>query len=80
MDKTWQLQDAKARFSELFTKAQTEGPQKISRYGKEIAYIVSEKDFQKNQRESFIDFLLASPKIDLDIERIQDNARQIELL
>ena len=79
MDKTWQLQDAKARFSELFTKAQTEGPQKISRHGKEIAYIVSEKDFQKNQRESFIDFLLSAPKIDLDIERIQDHARELEL-
>ena len=46
MGKTWQLQDAKARFSELFTKAQTDGPQRISRHGKEIAYIVSEKDFQ----------------------------------
>ena len=51
MENTWQLQDAKARFSELFTKAQTDGPQKISRHGKEFAYIVSEKDFQKNQRD-----------------------------
>jgi prevent-host-death family protein len=73
------LQDAKARFSELFTKAQTDGPQKISRHGKEIAYIVSEKDFQKNQRENFVDFLLSAPKIDLDIERIQDHARELEL-
>jgi prevent-host-death family protein len=79
MEKTWQLQDAKARFSELFTKAQTDGPQKISRHGKEIAYIVSEKDFQKNQRENFVDFLLSAPKIDLDIERIQDHARELEL-
>jgi prevent-host-death family protein len=77
MEKTWQLQDAKARFSELFTKAQTDGPQKISRHGKEIAYIVSEKDFQKNQRENFVDFLLSAPKIDLDIERIQDHAREL---
>ncbi|HOF12635.1 MAG TPA: type II toxin-antitoxin system prevent-host-death family antitoxin [Treponemataceae bacterium] len=79
MENTWQLQDAKARFSELFTKAQTDGPQKISRHGKEIAYIVSEKDFQKNQRENFVDFLLSAPKIDLDIERIQDHARELEL-
>lgn len=77
MENTWQLQDAKARFSELFTKAQTDGPQKISRHGKEIAYIVSEKDFQKNQRENFVDFLLSAPKIDLDIERIQDHAREL---
>ena len=31
----WQLQTAKARFSEVFRKARTEGPQLITRQGKE---------------------------------------------
>ena len=78
MENTWQLQDAKARFSELL-QSTNRWTAKISRHGKEIAYIVSEKDFQKNQRENFVDFLLSAPKIDLDIERIQDHARELEL-
>jgi hypothetical protein len=31
----WQLQVAKARFSELFRRARSEGPQIITRQGKE---------------------------------------------
>ena len=33
--KKWQLQTAKARFSELFRSARSEGPQLITRQGKE---------------------------------------------
>ena len=40
-DDTWPLQDAKARFSELLDKVQSQGPQIVTRRGKEAAVVVS---------------------------------------
>ena len=37
---TWQLQDAKARFSELIHTVETEGPQTITRRGVKTAVVV----------------------------------------
>ena len=34
----WQLQDAKAKFSELVQKAIDEGPQTVTRHGKEPSW------------------------------------------
>ena len=39
-DATWQVQDAKARFSELLDASHSEGPQIITRRGAEIAAVV----------------------------------------
>lgn len=39
--RTWKLQDAKARFSEVVRKAQTEGPQHVTVHGKEAVVVVS---------------------------------------
>lgn len=44
---TWKLQDAKARFSEVVRKAQTEGPQRVTVHGKDAAVVVSAKDYAK---------------------------------
>ena len=43
----WQLQEAKAKFSELVQKAIDEGPQTVTRHGKEVVVIVSAKDFAR---------------------------------
>ena len=37
MSKTWQVQDAKARFSELLETSLTEGPQIVTKRGVEAA-------------------------------------------
>jgi len=42
---TWKLQDAKARFSELVRKAQTEGPQHVTVHGKEAVVVVSASEY-----------------------------------
>jgi prevent-host-death family protein len=42
---TWKLQDAKARFSEVVRRAQSEGPQRVTVHGKEAAVVISAKDF-----------------------------------
>ncbi len=38
--KTWPVQDAKARFSEFLQASLTEGPQLVTRHGKEAAVLV----------------------------------------
>jgi prevent-host-death family protein len=63
-DDTWQLQDAKARFSELLDKVESEGPQIVTRRGKEAAVVVSVetwRDMEKRARPVFSikDWLLA---------------------
>jgi prevent-host-death family protein len=39
----WQVQTAKARFSEVFRLALTKGPQRITRQGKEAVVMISEE-------------------------------------
>lgn len=40
MSKTWQVQDAKARFSELLEASLSEGPQIVTKRGVETAVLV----------------------------------------
>jgi len=44
---TWNLQDAKAHFSEVVRKAQTEGPQRVTVHGKDAAVVVSASEYAK---------------------------------
>jgi prevent-host-death family protein len=43
---TWQLQDAKQRFSEVIRKAESEGPQFVTRHGEEAAVLISVADYR----------------------------------
>ncbi len=45
----WTLQDAKARFSELFERCLKEGAQKITRRGKDALILVPEQEWQRLQ-------------------------------
>jgi antitoxin Phd len=38
---SWQIQSAKARFSEVFRRARSEGPQRIMRQGKEAVVMLA---------------------------------------
>lgn len=44
MGRIWQLQDAKAQFSQVVRLAQTEGPQRVTLHGKEVVTIVASSD------------------------------------
>ena len=62
----WQLQTAKARFSEVFRRARADGPQRVTRLGKEAVVIVGAEEFSRlsrrsRQPESLVDFLAQSP-------------------
>lgn len=79
---TWQLQEAKARFSELVQKAIGEGPQTVTRRGKDVVVVLSAEEFERmKKRQIDLKELLASgPSFDdLDLERDKSYPRQIDL-
>jgi prevent-host-death family protein len=50
--RTWQVQDAKARFSELLDASLKEGPQVVTRRGVEAAVLVPIEEWRRLQRRS----------------------------
>ena len=42
----WQLQEAKAKFSQLVQKAIDEGPQTVTRHGKPAVVVVAAEQFE----------------------------------
>lgn len=45
--KTWQLQEAKSKFSEIINLADNDSPQLVTKNGKPIAYVVSTEVFER---------------------------------
>lgn len=60
---TWQLQYAKAHFSEVVRQATQEGPQEISLHGRPVAVLISRDMFDEltGQGESLVEFMRRSP-------------------
>jgi prevent-host-death family protein len=82
----WQLQTAKAKFSDLFRRALAEGPQWVTRRGDEAVVVLSAESFERlrtrsRQSESLVEFFAESPlaKVSLDLDRNPDLGRKIEL-
>ena len=49
---SWQLQEAKQRFSELVRRAEKEGPQVVTRHGEEVVVVPVEKYRRISGREA----------------------------
>ncbi|HVP45886.1 MAG TPA: type II toxin-antitoxin system Phd/YefM family antitoxin [Bryobacteraceae bacterium] len=82
----WQLQTAKARFSEVFQLARSQGPQWITRRGKEAVVVVPAEEFdrltrRKRQSGNLAEFFARSPlaRAGLDLEREPDYGRPVDL-
>lgn len=71
MMRTWQVQDAKARFSELLDASLSEGPQVVTRRGVEAAVLVPIDEWRRLQRAArpvLKDLLLAeSPRAEIPV-------------
>jgi len=48
--RSWPVQDAKVRFSELLETCLREGPQMVTRRGAEVAVLVPAKEWQRVQK------------------------------
>jgi len=46
--KTWQLQEAKSRFSELVEIVISKGPQTVTKHGKPAVVVISAEEYQRS--------------------------------
>lgn len=78
--RTWQLQDAKARLSEVIKEAALHGPQEITLRGEPAVVVISKKEYCRliKPKPSFVQFMQQSPlaQIELDLERDASLSRE----
>jgi prevent-host-death family protein len=83
MGNVWQLQEAKNKFSNLVDKARHDGPQVVTKHGKESVVIIAIEDYQKlnKPKSDLVAFFKKSPlsEICLDLSRDKNVSRDIEL-
>lgn len=80
----WQLQEAKNKFSQVVEEAIQEGPQIITRHGKEVVVVLSMLEFRRlaSSQEKLTDFFQKSPlaEVDLDLSRDRLPIREDQIL
>jgi antitoxin Phd len=65
---SWQLQEAKQRFSELVRRAEREGPQVVTRHGEEVVVVVPAEEYRRmsgrggGEKMSFKEYLTSAPE------------------
>lgn len=79
----WQLQEAKARLSEVVKSTEKEGPQEITVRGKAAAVVVSAPEYRRlrETKPSFLAFLRDSPLrgTRLEIRRDRSAVRDVKI-
>lgn len=60
----WQLQEAKSKFSELMRRTLEDGPQTITRHGRDAVVMVSGEEYRRltGAEPDFKEFLMAAPE------------------
>ena len=87
---TWQVQEAKQRFSEVLRAVQRQGPQTITKHGEEVAVVVDIAEYRRltGKSKSFVEHLLSFPTspddehdiwAEIEAERKQQFARDVDL-
>lgn len=86
MKRSWQLQEAKNRLSEVVDLAIEQGPQTVTRHGREVVVIVAKDEFDRRKRSrrppgTILPFLrgLSFARAGLDLDRSKDVDRDLEL-
>jgi len=61
----WQIQEAKNKLSEVVDNALKEGPQVITKHGKEVAVMISKADYEqlKIKKCGLVEFFRNSPLV-----------------
>jgi prevent-host-death family protein len=79
---SWQLQEAKQKFSELVRRALEDGPQVVTRRGEEVVVVVAAEEYRRlsGDKPDFKEFLMSAPDLSvLDLERPREMPRDVEL-
>ncbi len=75
--RSWQLQDASARLSEVVRDAEREGPQQITVHGRPVAVVLSPAEYVRlaGTGDSLVAFVRNSPLAGAeDIEFVRDSS------
>ncbi len=81
----WQLEDAKARFSEVFRLARARGPQRITNHGKEAVMVVPAEEFERlsgrGRQGGLVEFFAKSPLAGsgIKLDRATEYGRPVDL-
>lgn len=77
----WQLQAAKQRFSELVERARRDGPQLVTKHGRDAVVVVSVEEYRELTSDGdFVAFLRTAPDFDLlELGRAKDRGREAAL-
>ena len=81
--RTWSVQDAKNRFSEVVEAAQRK-PQTVTKHGKPAVVMVAADEYDRLRKleqlksPTFADMLLAIPRGDVKFERIDATPRNVK--
>ena len=80
---TWTVAEAKAKFSELLDKANSEGPQKITKHGRTTAVVVAAAEWGRKagRKGNLAEFMASSPLrgSGLKIRRLPMRLRKVDL-
>jgi prevent-host-death family protein len=80
---TWTVAEAKAKFSEVLDRAQSSGPQTITRNGQKTAFVVAADEWERKTKRkgTLADFFAASPlrNSGLKLRRIPGRPRKVSL-
>ena len=79
----WTVAKAKARFSEVIDRALSEGPQSITRRGRNTVIVVSAEEWERKTRRvgNLAEFFARSPlrQSGLEVERLTGGLRDPQL-
>jgi prevent-host-death family protein len=79
----WTVAEAKAKFSQVIERALSEGPQTITRHGRNTAVVVSAEEWQRKTKRvgSLVEFFAASPLrgSGIKLRRSRELPREIDL-
>lgn len=79
----WTVAEAKAKFSEVIERADSDGPQTITRNGRKAAVVVSAEEWERKtkRRGTLAEFFASSPLrgSELQFPRLRGRARKVDL-
>lgn len=80
----WKLEDAKARFSEVVRRAQSEGPQRVTVHGQDAVVVIAADEFERMLPRAaelvpFVAFMEGLAVDGLNLTREPDLGRDVDL-
>jgi prevent-host-death family protein len=80
---TWTVAEAKAKFSEVIDRAQSNGPQIVTRSGRKSVVVVSAEEWERKAKRvgNLAEFFASSPLrgSGLRVKRSKDGPRKVDL-